>query len=82
MCQVLQRIYKYGGQPFVRDYLEKNHVSTFTSTFGEKTGKAMMSSFAGRFVLPCVCSYAVIVAHKLVLVLSVSERSSSFPSTS
>jgi len=47
-AQVLQRVYKYGGQPFVRDYLAKNHGSTFDRTFGEKTGKAMMSSFAGR----------------------------------
>ena len=46
--QVLQRVYKYGGQPFVRDYLAKNHGTTFTNTFGEKTGKAMMSSCAGR----------------------------------
>ena len=47
-AQVLQRVYKYGGQPFVRDYLAKNHGSSFDRTFGEKTGKAMMSSFAGR----------------------------------
>jgi hypothetical protein len=46
----LQRIYKYGGQPFVRDYLAKNHGTSFDRTFGEKTGKAMMSSFAGRYV--------------------------------
>jgi len=46
--QILQRIYKYGGQPFVRDYLAKNHGGTFERTFGDKTGKAMMSSFAGR----------------------------------
>lgn len=43
-------MYKYGGQPFVRDYLAKNHGTTFDATFGEKTGKAMMSSFAGRYV--------------------------------
>jgi hypothetical protein len=45
---VLQRVYKYGGQPFVRDYLAKNHGSVFDNTFGPKTGKAMMHSFAGR----------------------------------
>lgn len=49
--QVLQRVYKYGGQPFVRDYLAKNHGTTFDSTFGKKTGKAMMHSFAGRCVV-------------------------------
>ncbi len=48
MCEVLQRVYKYGGQPFVRDYLAKNHGAVFDNTFGPKTGKAMMHSCAGR----------------------------------
>ncbi|KAK6583759.1 hypothetical protein PZA11_003489 [Diplocarpon coronariae] len=48
--KVLQRIYKYGGQPFVRDYLATNHGSAFDRTFGEKTGKAMMSSLAGSII--------------------------------
>ncbi|PMD26525.1 mitochondrial carrier [Hyaloscypha hepaticicola] len=48
--KVLQRVYKYGGQPFVRDYLAKNHGSTFDNTFGPKTGKAMMHSFAGSLI--------------------------------
>ncbi|CAG8984182.1 hypothetical protein HYALB_00004165 [Hymenoscyphus albidus] len=48
--KVLQRIYKYGGQPFVRDYLSRNHGSTFNNTFGDKTGKAMMSSLAGSVI--------------------------------
>ena len=43
-------MYKYGGQPFVRDYLANNHGSTFDNTFGKKTGKAMMHSLAGRLV--------------------------------
>jgi hypothetical protein len=50
--KVLQRIYKYGGQPFVRDYLALHHGSTFDSTFGKGTGKAIMHATAGRFVLP------------------------------
>ncbi|TVY44748.1 Mitochondrial GTP/GDP carrier protein, partial [Lachnellula occidentalis] len=48
--KVLQRIYKYGGQPFVRDYLSRNHGSTFENTFGPTTGKAMMSSLAGSVI--------------------------------
>ncbi|KAG9243146.1 mitochondrial carrier domain-containing protein [Calycina marina] len=48
--KVLQRVYKYGGQPFVRDYLAKNHGSTFDDTFGKKTGKAMMHSLAGSVI--------------------------------
>jgi len=47
---VLQRVYKFGGQPFVRDYLAKNHGSVFDNTFGPKTGKAIIYSCAGRSV--------------------------------
>ena len=46
--KVLQRVYKYGGQPFVRDYLAKNHGEVFDQTFGQGNGKAMMHAFAGR----------------------------------
>ncbi|EDN03538.1 conserved hypothetical protein [Histoplasma mississippiense (nom. inval.)] len=46
--KVLQRIYKYGGQPFVRDYLAKNHGSSFDNAFGKGTGKAIMHATAGR----------------------------------
>jgi len=48
--KVLQRVYKYGGQPFVRDYLAKNHGTVFDNTFGPKTGKAMMHSCAGSII--------------------------------
>ncbi|CRG83212.1 Mitochondrial GTP/GDP carrier protein 1 [Talaromyces islandicus] len=48
--KVLQRIYKYGGQPFVRDYLAENHGSTFDNTFGKGTGKAIMHATAGSLV--------------------------------
>jgi hypothetical protein len=34
----------------MRDYLAKHHGTTFDNTFGPKTGKAMMHSFAGRLV--------------------------------
>jgi hypothetical protein len=50
VTKVLQRVYKYGGQPFVRDYLAKNYGTDFDATFGAKTGKAMMHSLAGRYV--------------------------------
>lgn len=48
--QILQRVYKYGGQPFVRDYLAKNHGESFDRTFGKGNGKAIMHAFAGRSV--------------------------------
>jgi hypothetical protein len=48
-AQVLQRIYKYGGQPFVRDYLATHYGSDFDKTFGKGTGKAIMHATAGRY---------------------------------
>lgn len=48
--KVLQRIYKYGGQPFVRDYLAQNHGGTFDSTFGKGNGKAVMHATAGSII--------------------------------
>ena len=50
--QILQRIYKYGGQPFVRDYLAKNHGDEFDRAFGKGTGKAVMHATAGRYAGP------------------------------
>ncbi|OBZ88703.1 hypothetical protein A0J61_03245 [Choanephora cucurbitarum] len=48
--KVAQRVYKFGGQPFVKDYLNKNHKDLFVNTFGEKTGKTVMHAFAGSLV--------------------------------
>lgn len=45
--KVLQRIYKFGGQPYFNDYLTNNHRSFFVNTFGERNGKSMMSATAG-----------------------------------
>ncbi|MCJ1303560.1 hypothetical protein MMC08_006370 [Hypocenomyce scalaris] len=48
--KVLQRIYKYGGQPFVRDYLALHHGSKFDNAFGKGTGKAIMHATAGSII--------------------------------
>lgn len=48
LFKVLQRIYKYGGQPFARDYLAKHHGTDFDNAFGKGTGKAIMHATAGR----------------------------------
>ncbi|KKZ59175.1 hypothetical protein EMCG_05422 [[Emmonsia] crescens] len=48
--KVLQRIYKYGGQPFVRDYLAQHHGSSFDNAFGKGTGKAIMHATAGSLI--------------------------------
>lgn len=48
--KVLQRVYKYGGQPVANDFLTKNFKETFENAFGSRTGKAMMSATAGSMI--------------------------------
>ncbi|KAF2755692.1 guanine nucleotide transporter [Pseudovirgaria hyperparasitica] len=48
--KVLQRIYKYGGQPIARDYLAKNHGDKFDNAFGKGNGKAIMHATAGSLI--------------------------------
>ncbi|GLI72459.1 high copy suppressor of abf2 [Penicillium ochrochloron] len=48
--KVLQRIYKYGGQPFARDYLAQHHGDAFDNAFGKGTGKAIMHATAGSLI--------------------------------
>ncbi|KAG5966271.1 Mitochondrial GTP/GDP carrier protein 1 [Claviceps sp. LM220 group G6] len=48
--KVLQRVYKYGGQPVARDYLTKHHGKDFEQAFGKKTGKAILHSTAGSLI--------------------------------
>lgn len=46
--KVLQRIYKFGGQPYFNDYLTNHYKPWFQKTFGDRNGKSMMSATAGR----------------------------------
>lgn len=48
--KVLQRVYKYGGQPFANEFLNKHFKQDFDMAFGEKTGKAMRSATAGSMI--------------------------------
>lgn len=48
--KILQRIYKYGGQPFVRDFLSQNYAADFDRTFGKGTGKAVLNATAGSLI--------------------------------
>ncbi|KAJ2907139.1 hypothetical protein MKZ38_007654 [Zalerion maritima] len=48
--KVLQRIYKYGGQPMARDALSTRWGADFESAFGKKTGKALLHSTAGSLI--------------------------------
>lgn len=48
--KVLQRVYKYGGQPFANEFLNKHYKADFDNAFGEKTGKALRSAAAGSVI--------------------------------
>lgn len=48
--KVLQRIYKYGGQPIARDALTTHYGKDFENAFGKKTGKAILHSTAGSLI--------------------------------
>lgn len=48
--KVLQRIYKYGGQPIARDWLTVGYGKEFENAFGKKTGKAILHSTAGSLI--------------------------------
>ncbi|KAI0261386.1 mitochondrial carrier [Gloeopeniophorella convolvens] len=45
--KVSQRIYKFGGQPWINDVLSKNYKTNFTNVFGERKGKMMMQATSG-----------------------------------
>ena len=59
--KIMQRIYKYGGQPFVRDYLAKHHGNSFDRQFGKGTGKAVMHASAGRYELNALSEHLSIL---------------------
>ena len=48
--KILQRVYKYGGQPFANEFLTKNFRDSYESFFGPKTGKALLSATAGSLI--------------------------------
>lgn len=48
--KILQRVYKYGGQPFANEFLSKNFKDTYDAAFGPKTGKALLSATAGSLI--------------------------------
>ncbi|KAG0192298.1 hypothetical protein DFQ28_009524 [Apophysomyces sp. BC1034] len=50
MSNQSKRVYKFGGQPFVKDYMFNHHKAAFTTVFGEKSGKTMMHATAGSIV--------------------------------
>ncbi|KAF7294534.1 Mitochondrial carrier protein [Mycena indigotica] len=45
--KVAQRIYKFGGQPWFNDLINRHYKTEFTNTFGERNGKLMTQAAAG-----------------------------------
>ncbi|RXW19567.1 hypothetical protein EST38_g6297 [Candolleomyces aberdarensis] len=45
--KVAQRVYKFGGQPWFNDLINKHYKTQFNNTFGERKGKLMMQATAG-----------------------------------
>ncbi|KAG6811036.1 Mitochondrial GTP/GDP carrier protein 1 [Tricholoma furcatifolium] len=45
--KVAQRVYKFGGQPWFNDIINRHYKTSFTNTFGERKGKMMMQATAG-----------------------------------
>lgn len=48
--KILQRVYKFGGQPYVKDFLAKNYGTAYNNIFGERNGKTMLHASAGSLV--------------------------------
>ncbi|KAG4304694.1 hypothetical protein PORY_001747 [Pneumocystis oryctolagi] len=48
--KILQRIYKYSGQPIINDYLSNYHAKTFQNIFGKENSKAIMHATAGSII--------------------------------
>jgi hypothetical protein len=48
--KVLQRVYKFGGQPVVREWMQTNHGDWFETHYGPKMGKTLVSATAGSII--------------------------------
>lgn len=48
--KVLQRCYKFGGQPILRDWMKERYGRDFQAQFGPKTGSTLLSACAGSLI--------------------------------
>lgn len=48
--KILQRVYKFGGQPVVMDIMTKRYGADFDERFGHKTGRTLMSATSGSLI--------------------------------
>ncbi len=46
--KIMQRIYKFGGQPYVNDLLNRTQKHHFQALVGERHAKTLMHATAGR----------------------------------
>mmetsp|Transcript_18462 Transcript_18462/g.39934 ORF Transcript_18462/g.39934 Transcript_18462/m.39934 type:complete len:322 (+) Transcript_18462:133-1098(+) len=48
--KILQRVYKFGGQPVVLDIMTKRYGADFDERFGHKTGHTLLSATSGSII--------------------------------
>ena len=48
--KILQRVYKFGGQPIVKDKLRAKYGNAFDETFGHKYGSTMIAATSGSLI--------------------------------
>lgn len=48
--KIVQRVYKFGGQPVVKDMLSSKYGAQVEEKFGRKTGQTLISAIAGSFI--------------------------------
>eukprot|EP00579_Thalassiosira_antarctica_P002581 CAMPEP_0201872310 /NCGR_PEP_ID=MMETSP0902-20130614/5047_1 /ASSEMBLY_ACC=CAM_ASM_000551 /TAXON_ID=420261 /ORGANISM="Thalassiosira antarctica, Strain CCMP982" /LENGTH=319 /DNA_ID=CAMNT_0048398549 /DNA_START=92 /DNA_END=1051 /DNA_ORIENTATION=+ len=48
--KILQRVYKFGGQPVLLDLMTKRYGAEFDETFGHKTGRTLLSATSGSLI--------------------------------
>jgi len=50
LYKVLQRTYKYGCQPILKDWMKPRFGPSFDSTFGKKSGKDLLNASSGALI--------------------------------
>jgi hypothetical protein len=48
--KILQRVYKFGGQPVVMDFMTKKYGADFDERFGHKTGRTLLAATSGSLI--------------------------------
>lgn len=48
--KILQRVYKFGGQPVVLDFMTKRYGADFDERFGHKTGRTLLAATSGSLI--------------------------------